>query len=75
MAASDKATHFAIHDGARALITAEDINKVVSEAFVCSAATLGTPVTDTVKVVDKKRCDYFNSRQVNPYGGADSSGF
>lgn len=54
MAASDKATHFAIHDGARALITAEDINKVVSEAFVCSAATLGTPVTDTVKVVDKK---------------------
>lgn len=53
MAASENATHFAIHDGARALITADDINKVVSEAFLCSAATLGTPVTDTIKVVDK----------------------
>lgn len=53
MAASDCATHFAIHDGARALITADDINKVVSEAFVCGAATLGTPVTDTIKIVDK----------------------
>lgn len=53
MAASANVTHFAIHDGARALITADDINKVVSEAFLCSAATLGTPVTDTIKVVDK----------------------
>lgn len=52
-AASDCATHFAIHDGARALITAHDIDKVVSEAFVCGAATLGAPVTDTIKVVDK----------------------
>ena len=42
-AASDCATHFAIHDGARALITAHDIDKVVSEAFVCGAATLGAP--------------------------------
>ena len=53
MAASANVTHFAIHDGARALITADDINKVVSAAFLCSAATLGTPVTDTIKVVDK----------------------
>lgn len=53
MAASDDATHYAIHDGARALITPHDINKVVSEAFITSAATLGTPVTDTVKVVNK----------------------
>lgn len=54
MAASENATHFAIHDGARALITPHDINKVVSEAFICDAATLGTPVTDTIKVVNKE---------------------
>ncbi len=53
LAADKRATHFAIHDGARALITAHDINKVISEAFICGAATLGTPVTDTIKVVDK----------------------
>lgn len=53
LAARENATHFAIHDGARALITAHDINKVVSEALICGAATLGTPVTDTIKVVDK----------------------
>lgn len=51
--ASPLATHFAIHDGARALITPHDINKVVSEAFECKAATLGAPVTDTIKVVNK----------------------
>lgn len=53
LAANENATHFAIHDGARALITPNDINKVVSEAFLLGAATLGTPVTDTIKVVDK----------------------
>lgn len=52
--ASNDATHFAIHDGARALITPHDINKVVSEALICGAATLGSPVTDTIKVVDKE---------------------
>lgn len=51
--ADEKATHFAIHDGARVLITAHDINKVISEALVSGAATLGSPVTDTVKIVDK----------------------
>lgn len=54
MAASGCATHFAIHDGARALITTHDINKVVAEALECKAATLGTPVVDTIKVVDKE---------------------
>ena len=53
MAASEDATHFAIHDGARALITPHDIDKVISEAFICGAATLGSPVTDTIKIVDK----------------------
>lgn len=53
MAANECATHFAIHDGARALITSSDINKVVAEALQCGAATLGSPVTDTIKIVDK----------------------
>lgn len=52
-AADDLATHYAIHDGARALITPADIDKVVSEAYICKAATLGTPVTDTIKIVGK----------------------
>ena len=53
LSANKDATHFAIHDGARALITPHDINKVVSEALIFGAATLGSPVTDTIKVVDK----------------------
>jgi len=54
MAASESATHFAIHDGARALVTPDDINKVVSEALLTGGATLGAPVTDTIKIVDKE---------------------
>lgn len=52
MSASDKTTHFAIHDGARALILPEDIDSVVSVAFESRAATLVVPVTDTIKVID-----------------------
>ncbi len=52
MAASEYTTHFAIHDGARALILPEDIDSVVSVAFDCRAAALAVPVTDTIKVVD-----------------------
>ncbi len=50
-ACSDCAQYFAIHDGARPLITVDDINLVVSTAHSCDCATLGTYVTDTVKVV------------------------
>lgn len=53
-AASGIATHFAIHDGARALILPEDIDKVVSAALVSGAAALAVPVTDTVKIVDEE---------------------
>lgn len=49
----EKTTHFAIHDGARPLITQEDITKVVKEALECKAVALGTYVTDTIKVVDE----------------------
>jgi 2-C-methyl-D-erythritol 4-phosphate cytidylyltransferase len=54
MAASEDATHFAIHDGARALILPGDIDHVVSVALECSAAALAVPVTDTIKVVDSE---------------------
>lgn len=51
-AASECTTHFAIHDGARALVTTKEIDNVVEAAFEYNAATLGTKVTDTIKVVD-----------------------
>ena len=51
-AASEKAKYFAIHDGARPLITVDEIEMVVEAAFETGAATLGTSVTDTIKIVD-----------------------
>lgn len=42
----------AIHDGARPLIRAEEIEAVVDAARKTGAAVLGTPVTDTVKEVE-----------------------
>lgn len=51
-AASSEAKYFAIHDGARPLITVADIELVTGEAFETGAAALGTNVTDTIKVVD-----------------------
>lgn len=51
-AASSKAKYFAIHDGARPLITVEEIERVIEAAFETGAATLGVPVKDTIKVVD-----------------------
>ncbi len=49
---SKNASFFAIHDGARPLIKIEDIKKVVERAYETKACTLGTAVTDTIKVVD-----------------------
>ncbi len=51
-AANENAKYFAIHDGARPLITVEEIERVVEAAFETGAATLGTAVTDTIKIVD-----------------------
>ena len=51
-AASSGAEYYAIHDGARPLITVEEIERVCEAAFETGAATLGTPVTDTIKIVD-----------------------
>lgn len=50
-AADKRATHYAIHDGARVLIKPIQIKKVLDAAFVYGAAALGTPLTDTVKVI------------------------
>ncbi len=42
-----------IHDGARPLIEAKDINAVYIAAQQYGGATLGTPVSDTIKLVDE----------------------
>lgn len=51
-ATNEKAKYYAIHDGARPLITVEEIERVIEAAFETGAATLGTTVTDTIKIVD-----------------------
>ena len=51
-AASTEAEYYAIHDGARPLITVEEIEHVCEAAFETGAASLGTSVTDTIKIVD-----------------------
>lgn len=53
-AADKRATHYAVHDGARILITPAEIEKVLKQAWACGAAALGTPVTDTLKFVDER---------------------
>ena len=47
-----KRLYYAIHDGARPLITVEEIDRVTEAAFETGAATLGTSVTDTIKIVN-----------------------
>lgn len=51
-AVSDRCEYIAIHDGARPLITVDEIERVVEAALETGAATLGVPVKDTIKVVD-----------------------
>ena len=53
-ACSENAQFFAIHDGARPLVTTDEIEAVVTRAYETKAATLGTFVTDTIKVVNDK---------------------
>lgn len=52
-ACDKRVTHYAIHDGARVLITPAQIEKVLKAAYATGAAALGTPVTDTVKIMDE----------------------
>ena len=41
-----------IHDGARPFITKEQIEKIIAEVMKYKACILGTPVKETIKVVD-----------------------
>lgn len=45
--------YIAIHDGARPLISPQDINNVVNNAAIYKSSALGIFVKDTIKVVDK----------------------
>lgn len=52
-AASQRTEYYAIHDGARPLVAPEDIDRVIEDAFIHQASSLGVPVKDTIKIVDK----------------------
>ena len=43
----------AIHDGARCLITPDEISKIISDAKLYGAATAATYLTDTIKEIDE----------------------
>ncbi|MBE6757233.1 MAG: 2-C-methyl-D-erythritol 2,4-cyclodiphosphate synthase [Ruminococcaceae bacterium] len=49
-AISSEATMVAVHDGARPLVTAEEIERIVAAAEEHGAATAATPVKDTLKI-------------------------
>lgn len=49
-ACSKDAEFYAIHDGARPLITPEQIENCISDAMEYGAAAVGIPVKDTIKV-------------------------
>lgn len=48
-AVSAAAEFVAIHDGARPLVSSEDITRCACDAFRCGGALLAVPVTDTIK--------------------------
>ncbi|WP_018131255.1 2-C-methyl-D-erythritol 4-phosphate cytidylyltransferase [Effusibacillus pohliae] len=47
----DAADLIVVHDGARPFVTADEIDRVIAAAAECGAATIGTPVKDTIKKV------------------------
>jgi len=49
LAASEQAEYFAIHDGARPLVTPEEVTACVEAAFEHGAAALGVKPKDTLK--------------------------
>ncbi len=54
-AISKDTVYVAIHDGARPLITPNDIKKVITVAGETGAAALAVPVKDTIKRVDQQQ--------------------
>ena len=51
-AVGDDINYVAIHDGARCLISAGDIEKIIEKAYETGAAAAATKITDTIKYVD-----------------------
>jgi len=49
---ASRATHYAIHDGARPLVTQEVISQAVKSSLEHGAAAAGVPVKDTIKIVN-----------------------
>lgn len=49
-ACSEDADFYAIHDGARPLVTAMEVEQCIASALSYGAAAVGTPVKDTIKV-------------------------
>lgn len=49
----DECDYLIIHDGARPLITEEEILLTIDKAYEYGAAAVGVPVKDTIKVVDE----------------------
>lgn len=57
LAALDPTAAFvAVHDGARPLVSAEDVKRVVSKARESGAASLAHPVVETLKRADAAGC-------------------
>lgn len=54
VATNAESEYVAIHDGARAMISPEAIERSVDAAVKYRAAALAVPVTDTIKVVDEE---------------------
>ena len=50
---SSQAAYFAIHDGARVLVTPQLIQNVLADAFTYGASAAAMPVKDTIKEIDK----------------------
>lgn len=53
-ACSSQTTHYAIHDGARPLITPDQINQCIALAEQNKAAAVGVAVKDTIKIVNQQ---------------------
>lgn len=49
---SNHSSYYAIHDAARCLITSNEIDQTVMDAFVYKASSLGVPCKDTLKIID-----------------------
>ncbi len=53
-ACSENAEYYAIHDGARPLVSPADINSCIDAAIKYGAAAVAVPVTDTIKMCDER---------------------